>query len=113
MCLILLAREQSFEYPLVVAANRDEFYRRETAPAQGWDEGWLGGRDLVGAVGLGVSGVGAETGQRPVFDPAGQEGHVYAASRFALRAAKVLPVSASSASWPVKDCQRSMATGSR
>ncbi len=48
MCLILLAREQSFEYPLVVAANRDEFYRRETAPAQWWDEGWLGGRDLVG-----------------------------------------------------------------
>lgn len=27
-----------------------------------------------------------------------------------LRAEKVSPVSASSASWPVKDCQRSMAT---
>src|SRR5690606_31880846 len=38
------------------------------------------------------------------------DGAVHAASRLALRAAKVSPVSASRASAPVNDCQRSMAT---
>jgi hypothetical protein len=65
---------------------------------------------LVGIVGLGIAGVGAETGQRPMLDPTGHEGRVHAASRLPLRTAKVSPVSASRASWPVKDCQRSMAT---
>ena len=53
---------------------------------------------LIGVVGLGIPGIGAEAGQRPMLDPAGQEGHVHAASRSALRAAKVSPVSASRAS---------------
>ena len=67
-------------------------------------------RHLIGIVSLGVSGVGPKTGEGPMLDPVGQEGRVHAASRLALSAAKVSPVSASSASWPVKDCQRSMAT---
>ena len=53
---------------------------------------------LVGVMGLGIAGIGAKTGQRPVFDPAGQEGRVHAASRLALRATKVSPVSARTAS---------------
>jgi hypothetical protein len=67
-------------------------------------------RHLIGVVGLGIPGIGAETGQGPMLDPARQEGHVHAASRLAFRAEKVSPVSASRASWPVKDCQRSMVT---
>ncbi|HEX2094035.1 MAG TPA: NRDE family protein, partial [Longimicrobiaceae bacterium] len=50
MCLILLAHRVHPEYPLVVAANRDEFYERPTAPAGWWEEApeVLAGRDLRG-----------------------------------------------------------------
>lgn len=48
MCLILLAWQARSDFPLVLAANRDEFYARPSAPAQFWDEhpGVLAGRDL-------------------------------------------------------------------
>jgi uncharacterized protein with NRDE domain len=48
MCLILLAWQVHPRYPLVVAANRDEFLDRPTAAAAYWDDapGVLGGRDL-------------------------------------------------------------------
>lgn len=50
MCLIFLAWKQHADYPLVVAANRDEFYARPTAPAGFWEDapGLLAGRDLSG-----------------------------------------------------------------
>lgn len=50
MCLVLLANQVSEEYPLVVAANRDEFYDRPSAPLAKWQDEpsiWAG-RDLVG-----------------------------------------------------------------
>jgi len=48
MCLILFAWRCHPEYPLIVAANRDEFYRRSTAAAHWWPEqpDLLAGRDL-------------------------------------------------------------------
>ncbi len=48
MCLILVAWQMHPEYPLVVAANRDEFYARPTAEADHWPEDprIVGGRDL-------------------------------------------------------------------
>ncbi|MFA5517391.1 MAG: NRDE family protein [Desulfuromonadales bacterium] len=50
MCLILFSWRQRADYPLVLAANRDEFYDRPTAPAAFWPETpqLLAGRDLVG-----------------------------------------------------------------
>lgn len=48
MCLIFLAINQHPVYPLIIAANRDEFYNRQTAPAEFWKDHptILGGRDL-------------------------------------------------------------------
>ena len=58
MCLILLAWQAHPDYPLVVAANRDEFYARATAPAAFWPEApdLLAGRDLeAGGTWLGIT----------------------------------------------------------
>lgn len=48
MCLILVAWRVHPEYPLVVAANRDEFFARPSAALAWWADqpGILGGRDL-------------------------------------------------------------------
>ncbi|MBW4935650.1 NRDE family protein [Marinobacter sp. F4206] len=50
MCLIAFALGQSRHFPLVVAANRDEFFRRPTAPMDWWETARgtqiLAGRDL-------------------------------------------------------------------
>jgi uncharacterized protein with NRDE domain len=48
MCLILFAYDVHPHYRLVLAANRDEFYERPTAPLQFWEDypDVLAGRDL-------------------------------------------------------------------
>ncbi|MFB4205123.1 hypothetical protein KBTX_02009 [wastewater metagenome] len=47
MCLIVAAAGHHPRYPLVVAANRDEFHERPAAPAAWWDDPpVLAGRDL-------------------------------------------------------------------
>src|SRR5882762_8132054 len=48
MCLIFLSLNQHPNYKLIVAANRDEFYARQTSPAKWWKEHQqvVGGRDL-------------------------------------------------------------------
>lgn len=50
MCLILLAHDVHPDYRLVLAANRDEFYARPTAPAAPWADAprVIAGRDLRG-----------------------------------------------------------------
>jgi uncharacterized protein with NRDE domain len=58
VCLILFAWQAHPRYPLVVAANRDEFHDRPTRPAGFWQDapGVLAGRDLqAGGTWLGVS----------------------------------------------------------
>ena len=49
MCLILIAHQFSEQTPLLVLANRDEFYERPTAAAAPWDEcvELIAGRDLA------------------------------------------------------------------
>lgn len=48
MCLIFLALKQHPTYKLIIAANRDEFYNRQTAAADFWKDqpNIVGGRDL-------------------------------------------------------------------
>ena len=48
MCLILIAHDAHSDFPLVIAANRDEYYQRPTARAGFWQDHprILAGRDL-------------------------------------------------------------------
>jgi len=58
MCLIVFAWQVAPNAPLVLAANRDEFYERPTAPAQWWEDHpeVFAGRDLrSGGTWLGVT----------------------------------------------------------
>lgn len=58
VCLILFAHQVHPEFPLIVAANRDEFHGRPAAAAAFWSDepGMLAGRDLeAGGTWLGVS----------------------------------------------------------
>ncbi len=61
MCLIVVGVSLTEHYPLIVAANRDEYYRRPTAAAEFWREpdDLLGGRDLeAGGTWLGMTRTG-------------------------------------------------------
>lgn len=61
MCTLLLALLAHPRYPLVLAANRDEYYQRPTAAAAFWDDApqLFAGRDLVhGGTWLGITGSG-------------------------------------------------------
>lgn len=58
MCVLLVAHCQHAQWNLIIAANRDEFHHRPTAPAAPWDDipGLLAGRDLeAGGTWLGVN----------------------------------------------------------
>ena len=58
MCLIVLAWRTQARFPLIVAANRDEYFLRPAAPAGFWDDhpGVLAGRDLeAGGTWLGIT----------------------------------------------------------
>lgn len=58
MCLLLIAYKSHPEYKLIVAANRDEFYRRPTEPAKFWNDNptLLAGKDLeCGGTWLGIT----------------------------------------------------------
>jgi uncharacterized protein with NRDE domain len=58
MCLVLVAYDPESDHPLVVAANRDEFYARPAAGAHFWEDApaILAGRDLsAGGTWLGIS----------------------------------------------------------
>lgn len=58
MCLVLLNHKEHPVYPLIVAANRDEWYDRPAAPAHIWEQplGMVAGKDLTaGGTWLGLS----------------------------------------------------------
>lgn len=88
MCLILVAWRKIEGYPLVVAANRDEYHARPAAPAAFWEDrpGILAGRDLE-AMGtwMGVSRSGkfcAVTNFRGAREPSAAESRGALVSRY-------------------------------
>ena len=77
MCLILVAWQCHPAFPLVVAANRDEFYQRPTVAAGPWPDHpdlW-GGRDLeAGGTWLAVRGDGRFAAVTNVREPGVPQG---------------------------------------
>lgn len=85
MCILFLAIQQHPDYPLIIAANRDEFHDRPSASMHYWEAhpDILAGRDLLkGGTWLGVNRQGAfaavtnfRTG-KPVSDEARSRGEL-------------------------------------
>ena len=86
MCLILIAFQVHPDYPLIVAANRDEYFERPTRPAGFWPEAplLLAGQDLTaGGSWLGITREGrfaaltnVRDGRRPEIPDATSRGHL-------------------------------------
>src|SRR5687767_15061005 len=78
MCVIFFAYNQHPKFPLILLANRDEFYNRPTEAAHIWEDfpNILAGRDLVGGgTWLGVTKQGrfaAVTNYRDPLAPIGK-----------------------------------------
>ncbi|MBW1731873.1 MAG: NRDE family protein [Deltaproteobacteria bacterium] len=73
MCLLIIAYRHHPYYPLILLANRDEYYERPTAPAHFWkDAPWvLGGKDLRGGgTWLGITHTGRIAAITNYRDPA-------------------------------------------
>lgn len=86
MCLILVAWQTHPDFPLVVAANRDEFHARPTAPLARWadDARIVAGRDLeAGGTWLGITETGRFAAITNVREPGQPKGRL---SRGALTA---------------------------
>ena len=79
MCLILFAHQASPDYPLIVAANRDEFYTRPTTQASFWQDSsaaarLLAGQDkLAGGTWLGMTRSGRFAAVTNIRDPSQAE----------------------------------------
>lgn len=77
MCLILVAWKVHPDYPLIVAANRDEFFARPSAAAAAWPEAPMvhGGRDLeAGGTWLAVTSGGRFAAVTNVREAQAQQG---------------------------------------
>ena len=73
MCLLIFAHRVSRQYPLLVAANRDEFHRRPTTPSRFWPEqpSLLAGRDeQLGGTWMGLTRAGKFAAVTNFRDPA-------------------------------------------
>jgi uncharacterized protein with NRDE domain len=73
MCLILIAVDAHPDFKLVLAANRDEYYERPSAPPSFWEEApeILAGRDLAaGGTWLGITRHGRIAAITNYRDPA-------------------------------------------
>ncbi|MEP4889650.1 MAG: NRDE family protein [Aliiglaciecola sp.] len=72
MCILFIAVEQHPDYPLIIAANRDEFHQRPTAQSEFWaaSPNLLAGRDLeAGGTWMGANVNGRICALTNVRDP--------------------------------------------
>ncbi len=46
MCLVAISWQNHPEYPLIISANRDEFFERPSEMMHQWESGFYGGKDL-------------------------------------------------------------------
>lgn len=79
MCLILIAWQTHPDYPLVVAANRDEFHARPTAAVGRWENApaIIAGRDLeAGGTWLGITDTGRFAAVTNVREPGQPKGRL-------------------------------------
>jgi uncharacterized protein with NRDE domain len=94
MCLIVLGWRVHPEFPLIVAANRDEFHARPAAPAAFWEDhpALLAGRDLEArGTWMGVSRsrrFAAVTNYRGAREPRAVESRGALVSRFLTNGSK-------------------------
>lgn len=79
MCVIFFAYQVHAEFPLILLANRDEFYDRPTEKANYWQDfpDILAGRDLVGGgTWLGVTKKGRFAAVTNYRDPSAPDGNI-------------------------------------
>ncbi|HRE16307.1 MAG TPA: NRDE family protein, partial [Rhodocyclaceae bacterium] len=79
MCLILVAWQTHPDFPLVVAANRDEFHARPTATVGRWENApaIIAGRDLeAGGTWLGITDTGRFAAVTNVREPGQPKGRL-------------------------------------
>ena len=77
MCVLFIAFKVHARHPLIVLANRDEFYDRPTVPAHRWEDhtGVTAGRDLVsGGTWLGIGDGGRFAAVTNYRDPSRSAG---------------------------------------
>ncbi len=78
MCMVLWASDCHDEYKLVVAANRDEFYKRPTLPAAFWPDNpqLLAGKDMQhGGTWMGITTTGRFATLTNYRDPSNHNPH--------------------------------------
>jgi len=72
MCILFVAVNQHKDYPLIIAANRDEFFNRETSESHIWDpeHGIIAGKDLqAGGTWMGINKHGYVASLTNIRDP--------------------------------------------
>lgn len=72
MCILFIAVNQHKDYPLIIAANRDEFYERPTDTSRFWSShpNLLAGKDLqAGGTWMGITRQGRLSALTNVRDP--------------------------------------------
>jgi uncharacterized protein with NRDE domain len=72
VCILFVAVQQHKDYPLIIAANRDEFFKRQTASSRFWPDSphILAGRDLeAGGSWMGINQQGFLAALTNIRDP--------------------------------------------
>jgi len=71
MCVLFIAKNVAGQYPLIIIANRDEFYQRPTAPLCQWPNSPIvAGQDLeAGGTWLGITKSGRFSALTNIRDP--------------------------------------------